>query len=71
LGSIERELKDPDGTLAKLEGRIKSLEERIGEPGRQLNGEARPFVTWEQFRLGCRPSRKRTCINIVLTWSPL
>ena len=28
LGSIERELKDPDGTLAKLEGRIKSLEDR-------------------------------------------
>jgi septal ring factor EnvC (AmiA/AmiB activator) len=28
LGSIERKLKDPDGTLAKLEGRIKSLEDR-------------------------------------------
>ena len=28
LGSIERELRDPDGTLAKLEGRIKSLEDR-------------------------------------------
>ena len=27
LGSIERKLKDPDGTLAKLEGRIKSLED--------------------------------------------
>ena len=28
LGSIERELRDPDGTFAKLEGRIKSLEDR-------------------------------------------
>ncbi len=28
LGSIEHKLKDPDGTLAKLEGRIKLLEDR-------------------------------------------
>jgi hypothetical protein len=26
VGTIEKEFKDPDGTLAKLEGRIKSLE---------------------------------------------
>ncbi len=28
LASVERELKDPDGTLAMFEGRIKSLEDR-------------------------------------------
>ncbi len=28
LARIEKELKDPDGTLSKLEGRIKSLEDR-------------------------------------------
>ena len=32
IGTIEKEFKDPDGTLAKLEGRIKSLEDwRAGE----------------------------------------
>ena len=32
VGTIEKEFKDPDGTLAKLEGRIKSLEDwRAGE----------------------------------------
>ncbi len=28
VGTIEKEFKDPDSTLAKLEGRIKSLEDR-------------------------------------------
>ena len=52
LGPIERELKDPDGTLAKLEGRIKSLEDRRAgeaiERGGKMFRDLGAVLAWVQ-----------------------
>jgi hypothetical protein len=38
VGTIEKEFKDPDGTLAKLEGRIKSLEDQRADEAIERGG---------------------------------
>jgi hypothetical protein len=45
LNVPEREFKDPDGTIAKLEGRIMSLEDRRGGDMIKQGGKAFQDVT--------------------------
>jgi hypothetical protein len=52
LHALEREFKDPDGTIAKLEGRIKSLEDRQGggmiEQGGKTFRDVTAVTVWVQ-----------------------
>ena len=52
VGSLEREFSDPDGTIGKLESRIKTLEERHGgetiERGGQLFRDVVSVNMWVQ-----------------------
>ncbi len=67
LNALEREFKDPDGTIAKLEGRIKSLEDRRG--GDTIKQGGKTFQSLQLPR-GSRPFGTRIYTGTVLTWSP-